>query len=185
MNNIIFESNRLIFKKPTLDDYAFIENCLENELLMKYMGGIWDDDFKKSFKDFLFWHWKTYNFGHYLVYLKKTKEVVGVASIKYLRKDVDPTTEGPDIGGFGISKHWNKGLGTEATIAILKYAFEILHINEIKAHNYDENTSSTRILQKIGFQKKENTNVNYNGKKFSVASSWEISKKKFLAQFSV
>ncbi len=42
------------------------------------------------------------------------------------------------------------GYATESAIATLKYGFEILDIKQIVARCKKENTSSAKVLQKIG-----------------------------------
>lgn len=46
--------------------------------------------------------------------------------------------------------YWGHGYATEAAAEIVRYGFEELKLNRIFAHHMLENTSSGRILQKIG-----------------------------------
>ncbi len=53
--------------------------------------------------------------------------------------------------GYWIGKpYWNKGFGSEAAKAMLKYGFEKLGLHRINAHHFKRNQASGRILQKIG-----------------------------------
>ena len=53
--------------------------------------------------------------------------------------------------GYWIGKpYWNQGFGTEAALAILRYAFEQLGLNRVYAAHFRRNPASGRIMQKIG-----------------------------------
>jgi [ribosomal protein S5]-alanine N-acetyltransferase len=55
--------------------------------------------------------------------------------------------------GYWIGKpFWGKGYATEAGQAIIKYGFDILGLNRIHAHHFSRNTSSGKVLLKIGMQ---------------------------------
>ncbi len=78
-----------------------------------------------------------------------------------------PTTEEPRlIGVCGLSpfehgdgvellysltpSHWSQGLATEAATAVLAYAFDTLALPEVLATTDDANTSSLRLLTRLG-----------------------------------
>ncbi|WP_306008404.1 GNAT family N-acetyltransferase [Bacillus sp. MMSF_3353] len=47
---------------------------------------------------------------------------------------------------------WGKGFATEATKALLKYAFSVFRIENIVTTVFPENSASIHILEKLGFQ---------------------------------
>ena len=54
--------------------------------------------------------------------------------------------------GYWIHKdHINQGLVTESTAALVKVAFEILHVHRIEIHCDPGNTASAAIPRKLGF----------------------------------
>ncbi|MBO8139736.1 MAG: GNAT family N-acetyltransferase [Thermosipho sp. (in: Bacteria)] len=55
--------------------------------------------------------------------------------------------------GIGIfdKNYWNKGLGTEATKLVLKYAFEYLNLNRVYLKTYEYNKRAIRVYEKCGF----------------------------------
>lgn len=54
--------------------------------------------------------------------------------------------------GYNIMKScWNQGYMTEAAARILKFAVEELHQNKIFAYHAKDNTSSGRVMEKVGF----------------------------------
>ncbi len=55
--------------------------------------------------------------------------------------------------GFWIAEpYWGKGIATEATKQIVKYAFEALKLERIFASVFDFNKASQKVLEKTGFQ---------------------------------
>lgn len=51
----------------------------------------------------------------------------------------------------GDKNQWGKGFGKEATILMLKYAFEELNLNRIYAFVREDNTKAINLDKKIGF----------------------------------
>jgi len=55
--------------------------------------------------------------------------------------------------GYWVGKaHWGRGYATEASLEILKYAFEELKINKITATHMTRNPASGRVIKKIGME---------------------------------
>lgn len=48
---------------------------------------------------------------------------------------------------------WNRGIGTEATSLILKYAFEYLNLHKILLEVYEYNKRAIRVYEKLGFRR--------------------------------
>lgn len=55
--------------------------------------------------------------------------------------------------GIGIydPKFWNRGIGTEATSLVLKYAFEYLNLNRVWLRVLEYNRRAIRVYEKCGF----------------------------------
>ena len=56
-----------------------------------------------------------------------------------------------EIGYWLGEDFWGKGYVTEATLRVLQYAFEELHLTQLWAGAYEENIASQRVLEKCGF----------------------------------
>ena len=48
---------------------------------------------------------------------------------------------------------WNKGIGTEATMLMIKYAFEYLNLHKILLEVYEYNKRAIRVYEKLGFKR--------------------------------
>ena len=57
-----------------------------------------------------------------------------------------------EIGYWLGEDFWGKGYVTEATLRVLQYAFEQLHLTQLWAGAYEENIASQRVLEKCGFR---------------------------------
>jgi RimJ/RimL family protein N-acetyltransferase len=59
-------------------------------------------------------------------------------------------------GTFGIfignKAYWSKGYGTDATRALLRFAFYELNLNRVQLEVYGYNTRAARAYEKAGFQ---------------------------------
>lgn len=56
--------------------------------------------------------------------------------------------------GYWIGQpYWGNGLATEAVTALLRFAFEDLHLNRVQASYLPRNPASGRVLEKVGMQR--------------------------------
>jgi RimJ/RimL family protein N-acetyltransferase len=67
--------------------------------------------------------------------------------------DVDHLNRKAEFGIFiGDKDYWGKGYGTEATLLMLDYGFNILNLNNILLRVYAFNPRATKSYQKAGFK---------------------------------
>lgn len=57
-----------------------------------------------------------------------------------------------ELGYWIAHKAWGKGYATEATEAIVKFAFDTMKLYRIEANHLVKNASSGRVIEKLGFQ---------------------------------
>lgn len=81
----------------------------------------------------------------YMITLKESEAVIGM---------IDPRIEGSKVGiGYGAAHaYWGKGFITEATRAIIEWAFQQPSIYRVYATTDVENVASQRVLEKVGMQ---------------------------------
>jgi len=152
-NNLqILESDRLYFRN-------FIpEDCEEMFLLnadwdvLKYTG---DEIFntiaeaRTFFENYQLEVYDKVGYGRMTTILKETDEVIGWSGMKF-----HPENNEVDLGYRFHKRFWNKGYGTEAAIACLKYAYETLKLETVVAYADKKNIGSCRVLEKSGFTNK-------------------------------
>jgi ribosomal-protein-alanine N-acetyltransferase len=89
--------------------------------------------------------WESRTRFPYVIMLKERGELIGM---------IDPRIEGPKVGiGYGAAlAHWGKGYMTEATRAIIDWAFHQRSIYHVYATTDVANVASRRVLEKVGMQ---------------------------------
>ncbi len=85
--------------------------------------------------------------GQWLILDNKTKEKIGVTGL-YKRDGLDHL----DVGFAILEKYEGKGFAYEATKAIMSRVITLNGINRIEAITLEENTSSRKLLEKLGLR---------------------------------
>ena len=146
---MILETERLILREMTMSDSEDMLRLYSDPEVQKYTGediitsteGIHRkiaekmDDYAK------------YGYGRWITVLKEGNQFVGWAGLAYL-----PEFDETDVGYRFLTEFWGRGLATEASRAILAYAFEQLGLERIIAIAMKENKASIRVMEKIGMQ---------------------------------
>jgi [ribosomal protein S5]-alanine N-acetyltransferase len=57
-----------------------------------------------------------------------------------------------ELGYWIAQDRWGVGLATEASRALVSYAFDTLGLHRVDAHHYVENPSSGAVMRKLGMQ---------------------------------
>ena len=86
-----------------------------------------------------------YKMGRWAVIVAETEEWLGWCGLKY-----HPETDEVDLGYRLLKSAWGKGYATEAAKICLIHGFETLGLKRIYAEAVEENTASTRVMQKLG-----------------------------------
>ncbi|GGC70734.1 GNAT family N-acetyltransferase [Undibacterium terreum] len=75
-------------------------------------------------------------------------ELLGACGFYEWNKDNRNT----DMGYWLLPEHWGSGAMQECLHAILQHAFSQMHLHRVEAEVEPENTPSSRLLLKLGFQ---------------------------------
>lgn len=149
----ILETERLFLRTWTLADAPKLFEICGDANVMKYLGTGEPYETLEQAEEFLRWaeNYQTENgFCRWAILLKENQEIIG--SCGFARPH---GTEEIELGYLIARGFWGKGLATEAANACLHYGFEQLRFNEVIAITDLENTASHRVLEKIGFVKRE------------------------------
>lgn len=76
-----------------------------------------------------------------------TDELIGTVTLFRIDRDHRRAEIGYALG----SAHWGKGLASEALHLVLHHAFDTLQLERIEADTDPRNTSSRRMLERLGF----------------------------------
>jgi len=136
------ETERLILRNITLDDASDIYEYAKNKKVSDEAGFKAHESIEET-KSVIETVLKISSLA--IVY-KKTNMVIGVIT---LSKKLDGIYE---LGYSLEEKYWGKGIMTEATKALVDYAFRVLNAYEIDAGCFLNNYRSERVLLKCGFK---------------------------------
>ena len=94
-------------------------------------------------------HWDREGFGLWVLRDRRTNQFVGRAGL--MRYVID---DKPEVGlAYAVlSDFWNRGLATEASLAILDIGFGRLGFGEIASWTLPANGASQRVMEKLGFR---------------------------------
>jgi RimJ/RimL family protein N-acetyltransferase len=148
------ESERLSLRLLTLDDAEFILQLLNTDGFIKYIG---DRNVRtiEQAKDYLLnGPLKSYmvnGFGLSLAELKTDRTPVGMCGL--LKRDY---LDHADIGFAFLPKYAGKGYAYEIASEVIHYGLNKLGMVKILAITLPENSSSIKLLEKLGFRYDKN-----------------------------
>lgn len=83
---------------------------------------------------------------HWAIVYQQTGKVIGRTGL--IR--IDPEHDKVELGYVLSHHYWNQGIVTEATRAVIDFAFRELGINRVEARCNAHNTGSYRVMEKLG-----------------------------------
>ena len=166
------ETQRLIIRPFTMDDFDDIHQILDVDL------GFAESDEQRT----AWLHWTTMNYeqleklrqppyGDRAVVLKRGNRLIGACGfvpclgpfgqLPFFKNLVDSSVaqhHSPEVGLFYAlsSAYWGHGYATEATKAMIEYAFKGLTLSRIVAATTNDNTSSIRVMDRVGMRIEKN-----------------------------
>jgi RimJ/RimL family protein N-acetyltransferase len=157
------ETDRLILRCHTLDDFADSLAMWSDPEVVRYIGG-------RSFNDEEVWarllryagHWALLGFGYWVVVEKRTGQFIGEVGFADFRREVEPPLDGtPEIGWCLAPRAHGQGYATEAVRAAITWGDS--HFGAIRTVCLiaPENTPSLRVAEKSGYQ--ETCRTTYKG----------------------
>jgi len=146
----VMDTARLLLREFSVDDASFMLRLVNEPSWLKYIGDRKVHtlaDAERYLTEGSIKSYRDHGFGFWKVELKSTGEAMasaGLAKRDYL-DDVD-------IGFAFLPEFTGQGYAYEAAEAIVLYAKEKLGLTRLVAFNTKDNTASTRLLKKLGFQ---------------------------------
>jgi [ribosomal protein S5]-alanine N-acetyltransferase len=97
-------------------------------------------------------HQEAHGYGLFAVILKESGAIIGDCGLELM--EIDAAEEGPvaELGYDLRSDHWNRGLATEAAVAVRDYAFRQLELPRLVSLIRAGNVASRRVAEKIGMR---------------------------------
>ena len=170
----MFETERLILRKYTLEDLPIILKQRSDEETVRYLGGLTlqTPEFIEKRLHFYFDCYEKYGFGLMGMIWKETGELIGWSGLQPL-----VGTDEIEVGYGMIKEFWGKGIGYECAKFWLDYGFNQANLERIIAVASPQNVGSWRIMEKLGMNR-EKTENHYTMECYV----YGISKDEFLAK---
>ena len=136
--NIEIKTKRLLIKKPQIRDKQKLILGLNDIDVCKWLENV---PFPYSDKDADKWiNSLTNNNLEFNIFLENN--LIGGVGLK----------EDCRLGYWLGKDYWGNGYATEAGRELIEYAYKIIKIKKITARYMTENTSSAKVLEKLGFK---------------------------------
>lgn len=142
----MIQTSRLKIEYAKLEDLDDIYEYVSNKEVMKYERE--DYPTKSSYEEAL--NYFVENKLLYVVRLKRSSKVIGHI---FLGKNNPMINNEYNIGYIFNPLFHNKGYCSEASKAIVDYAFLKLHANRVQAACNPDNIASWKVMKKIGLKK--------------------------------
>jgi len=94
-------------------------------------------------------NWANLGFSSWSIIDKETNEFVGTGGIQHIEFNPENPLE---IGWRLKTSKWKRGYASEAALAMTKFIFETADIVNLYALCHQENTSSERVMRRIGMR---------------------------------
>lgn len=145
----MIETERLIMRRMTEDDLAWLIEMRTPDAVNRYLGGPAMQNPESLAVRLRFYMdcYDKFGFGTCLMSLRENGEPIGTSGLQPLEDT------GEIEVGYGLSeKHWGKGYGYEAAYGWLDFGFRTCGLDKIVAVAHPDNTGSWRIMEKCGMQ---------------------------------
>jgi ribosomal-protein-alanine N-acetyltransferase len=154
MNEILAESERLIYRKIIPEDAANLFLLDSNIDVHRYLG-------KNTFKNIeqaivliknIHQQYIDYGIGRWATIEKSSGDFIGWSGLKFITTIENNHTNFHDVGYRFLPAYWGKGYATESAQAALKYGFTKMKLDVIFGTCHEENKASRRVLEKNGLK---------------------------------
>ena len=143
-------TERLKFRRYTMDDLPFVETLVKNPNVMRYIGDglVKDSEYAKQLIIRMQKQYDNFDiYGLHALEHKETGELIGHAGI--VAQIIDDTFE-IELGYWVAPKFWQQGYGFEAANALKTYADEELELERYVSAVQVGNEGSKQIALKNG-----------------------------------
>lgn len=141
------ETERLILREYTMDDFDAIYEILSDEETMQYYPRPFDEEKVRWWISWNIENYKIYGFGLWAVILKETGRLIGDCGITM--QNIGGKIK-PEIGYHIHKKYWRQGYGSEAARKCRDYIFDNTPFNMIFSYMKYTNVGSYSTALKNG-----------------------------------
>lgn len=149
------KTERLLLRRFKRDDATMVfNNWTSDEEVTRYVAWPTHRQIKTTIHVLTEWerayqNLKTYQWA---IVLNDTSEVIGSISLFNIVSLCQKDEVVCEFGYCLSRKYWNQGMMTEASFAVLSFAFEVVGFSRVKARHDVLNSASGRVMQKLGMK---------------------------------
>lgn len=144
------KTSRVGFSLWNEDDLILAEQLWGNKNVSRYIAaeGVFSQEDIKNRFNLEISNYKKYNVQYYPIFELSTNKFMGCCGLKPY--DIE---EGIYETGFQLLKeYWNQGYASEVGVAMIKYAFDVVKVNNLYAGHHPNNKASQMVLKKLDFK---------------------------------
>jgi len=159
-NKIIVETERLILREFSLNDFDALFKIYSNPDIMKFYPDPYSKDKMNELISRYIEHYKSFGHSLWAMILKSENTLIGDCGI--IRQIINDEPEN-EIGYHLHSNYWHQGYATEAAMACKNLGFKQFKYKKLISLIRPVNIPSINLAKRIGFKLlKEEFIFNYN-----------------------
>jgi RimJ/RimL family protein N-acetyltransferase len=141
------ETPRLLMRPVEPADLDHFVALYADADVMRFIGkqGPLPPELVQARVDFMVDHWRRHGFGMWALFTRAGGDFVGRCGLRYM----DNTTE-VELGYTLRKAYWGQGLATEASRAVVGYAFDVLQLRRLVAIADPGHAASIHVMKKVG-----------------------------------
>lgn len=150
----MIETDRLILRQMQGEDADPLLLVFGDPVVMASFGAEpFDRDQMRGWVQRNLDHQDRHGYGLFTVILKESGSVIGDCGLELMALDDGPAAVAAAELGYDLrSDHWNRGLATEAAMAVRDHAFGTLRLPRLASLIRQGNVPSRRVAEKIGMR---------------------------------
>jgi Acetyltransferases, including N-acetylases of ribosomal proteins len=143
------ETERLILREYTLDDFEALKAVICDAETMKYYSKAYSDNDVHRWIKWNLENYGKYGFGLWAVTLKSSGEFIGDCGITMQNIDNEQL---PELGFHINKKYHRQGYAKEAATAVLDFVWKKTKFDRIYCYQQARNIPSRKTAESLGFQ---------------------------------
>jgi RimJ/RimL family protein N-acetyltransferase len=144
----ILNTDRLILRPWLAADREPFARINRDPAVMEFMPALLTAEESNSLVDRIEAHFEMHGFGLWAAELRDPTRFIGYVGLAVPRF-LPPFTPAVEIGWRLASDVWRQGLATEAAHAVVRHAFESLHLSALVSFTVPANLSSRSVMEKL------------------------------------
>jgi RimJ/RimL family protein N-acetyltransferase len=146
----IMETERLVLRELTLDDFESLHRILSDPITMQFWPMPFTREATQQWIERNIQHYERCGHGRWAVILKQSNELIGDCGIA--SSEIDGNLE-YDLGYIFHYPYWGQGYASEAASACLRFAVQTLGLQRVVANMATDHRASAKVAEKLGMRR--------------------------------